>query len=233
MSKAKVLTGPERKAQILEAGAKLASKYGTVNVTRRMVAKACGCAEGLISNYVGGGADAQKAYARKARALGLELPDKVEAAKRGAKLRAHKPKDARDTRKRSVVEVKAIKRKRPDAIVKTRTTRDGTTVVEVKAARKDVDLRKTPLGRAVTKSLKRKVQRSAESGEFVTKAEAVASPATTVTETVVRKSPSKPRTSPAKPQPSPGVPVPSPAPRKSAARAPMPPPVIHAVTPSS
>lgn len=112
MSKTKVLTGPERKAQILEAGAKLASKYGASNVTRRMVAKACGCAEGLISNYVGGVAEAQKAYTRKAKSMGLALPDKLESAKLGAKLRAHKPKDARDTRKRSVREVKAIKNKR-------------------------------------------------------------------------------------------------------------------------
>jgi hypothetical protein len=110
MSK-KVLTGAERKAQLLEAGAKLASKHGAANVTRRMVATACKCAEGLVNRYMGDSATAQKAYARKAKAMGLPLPDKARAAELGAKLRKHKPKDARDTRKRSPREVKAIKDK--------------------------------------------------------------------------------------------------------------------------
>lgn len=128
MSKAKVLTGKERKAQILEAGANLAVKYGAVNVTRRMVAKACGCAEGLVSNYMGNSAEAQKAYARKARAMGKALPDKAQAEAHGAKLRAHGPRDKRDTRKRSIKEVQAIKRKQTVRItrqvgpVKTTTT---------------------------------------------------------------------------------------------------------------
>lgn len=111
MSKKAVMTGPERKAQLLTAGAKLAAKHGAANVTRRMVAQACDCAEGLVNVYVGDAATAQKAYARKAKALGLKLPDKATSLALGAKLRAHGPRDKRDTRKRSVKEVEAIKRK--------------------------------------------------------------------------------------------------------------------------
>lgn len=107
----KVLTGAERKAQLLEAGAKLASKHGAANVTRRMVATACKCAEGLVTNYMGDAKSAQKAYARKAKAMGLSLPDKAKTDAIGVKLRKHKPKDARDTRRRSIREVQAIKRK--------------------------------------------------------------------------------------------------------------------------
>lgn len=133
MSKTKVLTGKERKAQILEAGAKLAAKLGTVNVTRRDVAKACSCAEALVSRYMGDTATAQKAYARKAKAMGLALPSKAEADAIGVKMRAHGPRDKRDTRKRSAKEVEAIKRKtttRTTAVVNgvkvtsTRTTRE-------------------------------------------------------------------------------------------------------------
>lgn len=110
MSK-KPLTGAERKAQLLDAGAKLAAKHGAVNVTRRMVAVACGCAEALVSVYMGDSATAQKAYARKAKALGLSLPDKKTTEELGIKLRAHGPRDKHDTRKRSAKEVEAIKRK--------------------------------------------------------------------------------------------------------------------------
>lgn len=135
MSKKKVLTGAERKAQLLEAGAKLASKHGASNVTRRMVAQACKCAEGLVNVYMGDAATAQKAYARKAKAMGLSLPDKAKAEAIGAKLRAHGPRDKRDTRKRSIKEVEAIKRKQA-----VRTTRQvgpvkvTTTTREVKPA---------------------------------------------------------------------------------------------------
>lgn len=107
----KTMTGAERKASILEAGAKLASKHGAMNVTRRMVAKAAKVSEALVSTYMGGTDVAQRAYARKAKALKLPLPDKAKAEAIGAKLRAHGPRDKRDTRKRSAKEVEAIKRK--------------------------------------------------------------------------------------------------------------------------
>jgi hypothetical protein len=122
MSKKKaVLTGAERKEQMLDAGAKLAAKHGAVNVTRRMVAEACDCAEALVSVYMGDSASAKRAYARRAKAMGLAMPDKAKAELIGFKLRAHGPRDKRDTRKRSVKEVKAIKRKKqakPEAIAK-------------------------------------------------------------------------------------------------------------------
>ena len=49
MTKKKEMTGAERKASILDAGAKLAAKHGASNVTRRMVAKQAGVSEALVS----------------------------------------------------------------------------------------------------------------------------------------------------------------------------------------
>lgn len=145
-NKKTVFTKEERKAQLLAIGARLAAKYGAANVTRRMVAKEAKCAEALVSVYMGGTDRAQSAYARKAKALGYSLPDKATTATIGAKLRAHGPRDKRDTRKRSVKEVEAIKRKSaargPGYTVKTKTLADGRTIVNVKATRKGVDLRK-------------------------------------------------------------------------------------------
>ena len=116
MSKKKILTGAERESAIQDAGAKLAVKYGQKNVTRKMVAEASGVSAALVSHYMGGNEQAQKAYARRAIKLGLKLPDKAAAEALGKKLRAHKPKDARDARKRSPREVKAIKDKAPPVL---------------------------------------------------------------------------------------------------------------------
>lgn len=106
-----VLTGTERKAQLLEIGAQLASKFGAQNVQRKMVADAAGCAMSLVSSYMGDTATAQRAYANKARRMGFKMPTKAEADEIGIELRQHKPRDKRDTRKRSAKEVEAIKRK--------------------------------------------------------------------------------------------------------------------------
>ena len=111
MSKKKI-AGAERKALIIEAGAKLVSKHGAPNVTRRMVAQAAKVSEALVSAHMGTSEDAQKVYARKAKALKLTIPDKATIEANGKKLRAHKPRDKRDTRERSVREVKAIRNKR-------------------------------------------------------------------------------------------------------------------------
>ena len=108
----KKISGKERKASIVDAGAKLASKYGAENVTRRMVAQAAGCSEALVSAHMGASAEAQAVYKRRAKALKLPLPDKATVEAYGKQLRAHGPRDKRDTRKRSVKEVKVIKRKR-------------------------------------------------------------------------------------------------------------------------
>lgn len=114
----KVMDGAERKKQLLEVGAKLAAKHGVKNVTRRMVAKAANVSEPLVANYLGSSADARKAYARKAKAMGLTLPTKDKEEAIGKKLRAHGPRDARDARPRSAKEVKAIKDKKATAAKK-------------------------------------------------------------------------------------------------------------------
>lgn len=111
MAKKKVATGADRKAELLVVGAKLASKHGAINVTRRMVAAQAKVSEALVAHYLGGTEEAQKAYARKAKALGLKLPDKDKAEAIGIKLRAHGPRPVKSTRKRSAREVEAIRRK--------------------------------------------------------------------------------------------------------------------------
>lgn len=77
----------ERKAEILDAGARLAAKHGVKNVTRESVAKAIGVTAPLVSHYVGGTAKAQAAYKRHATKLGLKLPDKAAEAELGLALR--------------------------------------------------------------------------------------------------------------------------------------------------
>lgn len=101
----------DRKTQLLDVGAKLASKHGHTNVTRRMVAKAAQVSEALVSSYLGDTATAQKAFAARARKLGLTLPTKAEAEALGVKLRAHGPRKNPVVRKRAAKEVEAIKRK--------------------------------------------------------------------------------------------------------------------------
>lgn len=117
MSKATVMDKAARKTQLLDIGAKLAAKHGVANVTRRMVAKAAKCSEPLVTNYVGNTSDAQKLYKRHATKLGLTLPTKEQEAAKGAKLRAHGPRDKRDVRPRSAKEVKAIQKKAVTKVV--------------------------------------------------------------------------------------------------------------------
>lgn len=109
--KVKALDGAERKSQLLDVGAKLAAKHGAANVTRRMVAKDAKCSEALVAHYMGDSAKAQKAYAARAKKLGLTVPTKEQAEVIGAKLRAHGPRKNKVVRRRSVKEVKAIKEK--------------------------------------------------------------------------------------------------------------------------
>jgi hypothetical protein len=205
MSKAKVMTGAERKAALLVVGANLASKHGAVNVTRRMVAKAGKVSEGLVSNYFGPAADAQKAYKRKMKALGMSEPakDRIEAI--GAKLRAHGPRDVRDTRKRSAKEVKAIKDKKAAAIE----TANG-------AVRRTKPLVKV-----------RKVAAPAVKPRAVAKVRKPKSAATAAPETKPTAPPStKPTFPPALPPVGPAsTPATGPAEVKTAARAPMAPPL--------
>jgi hypothetical protein len=118
MAAKKVPTGPERKAQLLDVGAKLVAKNGAVNITRRMVAQAGKVSEALVSNYFGDRASLQKRMKAHAKKLGLAEPHPAKIDAIGIKLRAHGPRDARDTRKRSAKEVKAIVKKSVSAPAK-------------------------------------------------------------------------------------------------------------------
>lgn len=100
-----------RHTMLLDAGARLAAEHGPSNVTRRMVAQACEVSEALVSNYMGSVEDAQSAYKKHARKLGLKLPDAATEARKGRELRAHGPRDKRRQRPRSQRERVAIVKK--------------------------------------------------------------------------------------------------------------------------
>lgn len=112
-----------RKIELLDIGAKLAAKHGLKNVTRRMVATAANVSDALVSSYLGNVDEQRAAYKKRAKTLGLTLPAADAEALMGRKLRAHGPRDARDTRKRSAKEVEAIKRKAPVAAKKSAVAR--------------------------------------------------------------------------------------------------------------
>ena len=217
MSKANAMTGAERKASLLETGAKLAAKHGATNVTRRMVAKEAGVSEALVSRYFADGNIAQKAYARKAKAMGLKQPTKEAAATIGAKLRAHGPRAVKSTRKRSAKEVQAIKRNVGTATVKR--------AKEITAANTMVKPEKV-IGKKNVKALrtmdklpvvKRAAKKASKPGPAETKP--TAPPLTKPTAPPTRRSP-QPASKPAQAPPA----------TKTAARQPLAPPV--AVTPS-
>lgn len=110
----KKFTAAERKAQLLDVGARLAAKHGAKNVARRMVANAVKpkIAESLVTAHMGNNDVAQRAYARHAKKLGLVQPSHTDQVAIGTKLRAHGPRDTRNVRQRSIKEVEAIARKR-------------------------------------------------------------------------------------------------------------------------
>lgn len=101
----------ETKKSLLEAGAKLASKHGTKNVTRRMVSKAAKVSESLVSHYMGNTADAQKKYAAHAKKMGLALPNKDAEAKMGATLRKKATKKPAPAKAKKVAAKKAPAKK--------------------------------------------------------------------------------------------------------------------------
>ncbi len=108
----KVYTKEERSEQLKDVGAQLGSKHGVANVTRRMIANEVGVSEPLVSVYLGNGDDMRKVIKTRMRKLKLSEPAKGDIAAIGTALRKHRPRDPRDTRKRSAQEVEAIKRKR-------------------------------------------------------------------------------------------------------------------------
>lgn len=147
MATKKVVTAAERKAQLLEVGAKLASKHGASNVTRRMVAKAAKVSEALVTNYFGARPVMQNTLGRQAKKLGLTQPTKEQIAKIGAKLRAHKPRDPA-----VAVKAKPSVRVRGNVItVKTRKSGGDARNVDVSAAVAAAKAKKSLPGPSVTK----------------------------------------------------------------------------------
>lgn len=118
MATKKIMDADSRTASILDAGAKIAGKYGAANLTRRMIAVAAKCSEALVTVYLGNNTNARKMIAKHAKKLGITEPTKEKQADIGRKLRAHGPRDKRDTRKRSPREVKAIKEKKMNPVVR-------------------------------------------------------------------------------------------------------------------
>jgi len=165
----KTYTGEERKAAMLEVGAKLAAKHGSVNVTRKMLADAMKppVAEGLVSHYFGSVDGMRKAVKARAKKLGLVEPDKAKQESIGIKLRAHGPRDARDTRKRSAREVEAIKRKAPAKSTRTTAIIKGAKVTTVrkapaKSVNKAVGRGNAPVTKVAAKKSVAKVARTAK-----------------------------------------------------------------------
>lgn len=109
--KTKVMTGEDREKQLIDTAVALAKKHGAANLTRRMIAKVCDCSEALVSNYLGTTEQLRRKAKNAAKKAGVTLPDKKAEVQLGKELRAHGPRDKRDTRKRSPREVEAIKRK--------------------------------------------------------------------------------------------------------------------------
>lgn len=106
----KRMEGEARLQTILDAGARLAGKFGAKNVTRKMVAEAAKASPALVAYYAGTTAEAQKAYAKRAKKMGIEQPAKEKIEAIGLKMRAHGPRQAPVKRARAAKEVKAIKR---------------------------------------------------------------------------------------------------------------------------
>lgn len=105
----------DRKTEFLDIGAKLAGKYGAVNVTRRMVAQAAKVSDGLVAHYLGSIADAQKLFAKHAKKLGIEQPAKDKIESIGTKMRAHGPRKEKVVRSKKATrapkETKPVKPK--------------------------------------------------------------------------------------------------------------------------
>lgn len=106
---AKRMDGVDREKSILDAGAKLAGKFGAVNVTRKMVGEAAKVSPALVAHYTGSALDAQKLYAKHAKKLKIEQPAKEKIEAIGLKMRAHGPRQVPVKRARAAKEVKAIK----------------------------------------------------------------------------------------------------------------------------
>lgn len=206
----KVFSGEARKKQLLEIGARLAAKLGAVNVQRQAVAKQAKCAPSLVSAYFGPTADAQKAFKREMKKLGLSEPPKAEIEATGMELRMHKERSLRDTRKRSAKEVDAIKKK----IAAT-----GAKVISLKPAK--VAAKKSPTVADVLIKNPRKPGKTSAAKKSAKSSASRSAPETKPAQPPATKPTRAPSVKPALP---PSQPAEAPPERKTAARSPIAPP---------
>lgn len=89
----------ERKAKLCEVAGELAAKFGSSNVTRRMVAKAADVSDSLVGHYLGTAEAIKKAAVAACRKAGLKEPTKEQQVAIGQQLRAHGPRDAKPQRR--------------------------------------------------------------------------------------------------------------------------------------
>lgn len=154
----------DRKQQIIDTGARLAARYGAVNVTRRMIAEKIKVTEALLNRYVGTRKKAQKLYAKRCIELGLKEPSPEKIEQHGINLRKHKVGDVRDTRKRSAKEVKAIKDKKAapkKASVKV-TKSKGKVIVNVSTRKSGQDARSPAVQKQVKAAVKKATKKVAK-----------------------------------------------------------------------
>ncbi|QYW02518.1 hypothetical protein CPT_Silvanus_044 [Stenotrophomonas phage Silvanus] len=115
---------PSRAEEFCNTGAKLASKIGIVNVTRRAIAEAHSVSDPLVGKHVGGKAELQAGIKKAMKKLGLTEPAGATIERKGAELRARKPvaaKKAAPAKKstgRGSVPVSAAKSKKTAAAKK-------------------------------------------------------------------------------------------------------------------
>lgn len=76
----------ERKTELLNAGVKLAQKWGISNVSRTMVADATKTTDGLVSRYFGSTEGLHKAIKSEVKKQGVEVPDEATTEKYRLKL---------------------------------------------------------------------------------------------------------------------------------------------------
>jgi hypothetical protein len=220
-----------REEKLLEAGARLAAKHGTKNVTRRMVAKAAKLPESVVSYYMGASDDAQKRYAKRAKVLGLTLPDKATEAALGVKLRAHGPRatskrkafeSAAPVRKRSIAEVKAIKGWAEPSVVLKRAA-GGKVIGTVKTRKSGGDARDVAIPGVKAKRAPQTVTEQAKVGNATLPGIAAKSSGPTSSDTT-----GSAKRAARKPAPAQDKALPGGSENKTAARLPMAPPPLVA-----
>jgi hypothetical protein len=123
----------DTRATLLAQAAKLTGKFGSTNLTRRMVAKAAGVSDGLVTHHLGNVEEMRKLAKREAKRLNIVEPDKAKQEAIGVKLRAHGPREA--TRK-------AAAKRETIAVKKSAATKKSPAKVSKVAAKKSVAVAK-------------------------------------------------------------------------------------------